>query len=737
MAEARKPDIYVLFNDDGKEGQVRESVGLYVDALKSVLHKKLNDRPDNNFTDNVNPVFAHYDKGLYGQGQGNNESIARESSILLAFFPALLDSDECRAIWDAFWRLQRRTRHRIIYSIDMGTLDMEGAYGDVINSSRYEIFENARQFDFYKGKGNSFDVKNQQSELADEISRWKGWSELRGKNTVEIVSDRIDEIEGDEGFAEIRKVVKRKIEDAKKRAEAKGQKIEMEHEPVCVIYTGGTVGLIRKNKGDPSSAFEQATLEDLEQNIPRMNDLGYFIHLYSYKELLDSSNIESSHWLKLAEIIDNLYDLYQGFVIVHGANTMAYTASALSFMFSKLDKPIVLTGAELPLSEINSDAEKNVLYALDVAAHKTKNNGNVHEVCVLYGRTLVRGNRATKKYSLDTYDGFYSPNCYPLADINRDRIMPNLGLLSEDRKGYDGVELKMDESRGILVYDICPDMDVGLFEYICDYGLMKNGRRHTKQGLKAIILRTYGTGGIPNRNTRFINALKRFLGHKDTLVINLTQCPMGSVELRLHETNKELFDMGVINGGDMVLEAAYCKLKYLFAKYDSNDEEETINHVKKEMIRNIRGEMSMNTYIITFTNNRNERVPKGGGWSPSFELRGMPEIINGDRVQFITLSVDGVHFDEDCYTIRKNDEKGVAVSNNSIAITFADGKSAERVLGIYRATFPATGYSPFSFNVDITNSAKDLIHKVKSIQIMSRHHGFAFNKISIVITERV
>jgi len=365
-----------------------------------------------------------------------------------------------------------------------------------------------------------------------------------------------------------------------------GERLYPKDTAICVLYTGGTAGMIFDPFEDESLELKQADLEQLIIKLPRLKREKYEIDFYSFDPALDSSNIGSEHWLLIAAVIKILAKEYKGFVIIHGTNTMAYTASALSFLFEKTaDKPIILTGSELALTERNSDAEDNIHRSIEIAAQKDTND--VQGVCILFGKWLLRGNRATKQIALDKADGFYSPNYPELASVSSDKIIVDL---AHSQKSGATESFKMDffisSIPKVIICDIYPDMDMNAFYNNC-----------TSNDVEAVILRTYGTGGVPDKSDRFIECLKLLQNKK--IVVNLTQCPKGTSEFRLFETNETLFNYGVISGGDMVTEAAYCKLKHLFAKFSSvKNNEERIRYIKHYMMVNMQGEMSRSMFII-------------------------------------------------------------------------------------------------------------------------------------------
>jgi len=362
---------------------------------------------------------------------------------------------------------------------------------------------------------------------------------------------------------------------------------------VAVIYTGGTIGMIEQIKFEkPPSLRIAKNCEEILPYFPQMRQLPFEIDLYSYSEPLDSSNIDATTWLRLSDIICGLYDFYKGFVILHGTNTIVYTASALSFMLPKnFNKPVILTGSELPLVELNSDASKNFLDALKAVG--VYGLGYINEVCIMFDGMLFRGNRTVKKHASRIKDVFYSPNCDLLGEVIGEELFLNYGnvlktsSIKTGKLDFSKIEEDFDSSF-VYIIDIYPHMDFGIFDYIYE----KATRESTSKF--GIVLKTYGTGNAPTFET-FVKQLERLIKSK-VIIINTTQCREGTVETRLYETASNLFDIGVINGFDITAEAAYCKLKVLFAT-------EEIKDITSKMQQSLAGEMSNSYYTVEYPKN--------------------------------------------------------------------------------------------------------------------------------------
>jgi L-asparaginase len=342
--------------------------------------------------------------------------------------------------------------------------------------------------------------------------------------------------------------------------------------PVCVIYTGGSAGEIRELEGDMQSALRQADLGELINKLHNLSSLQHDVHFYKLDVTINSANISSKDWMSLAKVIENIYEHYSGFVIIHGSHTIAYTASALSFMFSNLTKPIILTGSELPLDVDKTDAPTNIMRSLSLINSKY----HINEVCIFYGNELLRGNRTTKKKALDINQAFYSPNCRPLACMESSE--PSFSVTFPGRKGKQIVFSKLPTETKILIIEITPDMNNSTMELILK-----------KIYWNAVIIRTFGLGEISNN---MIDVLKKYISDGGIVVsIPKSQISENCTDLTSIEKCVDLYDMGVVIGGDIVPEAAYCKVVYLMGKYGYDTEK-----IKAEIPVNISGELSVSMH---------------------------------------------------------------------------------------------------------------------------------------------
>lgn len=336
---------------------------------------------------------------------------------------------------------------------------------------------------------------------------------------------------------------------------------------VLVIYTGGTLGMVYDSQSKSLVPFDFA---QIPENLPEMARLDFDISVLTFETLLDSSNMNPSVWISLAKIIGEKYNEYDSFVIIHGTDTMAYTASALSFLLENLNKPVILTGAQLPIGVARTDAKENFITALEIAADKVNNVPVVSEVCIYFNSHLLRGNRARKRESVQ-FNAFESENYPVLAEAgirieyNKPYLkhhFPNAKLIVHD---------KLDEN--VVILKIFPGISEKVIRSILAI-----------EGLKGVVLETYGSGNAPTEPW-FLDLIKEFID-KGIIIYNVSQCNGGRVSQGHYQTSRYFQEIGVVSGADLTTEAAITKLMFILAQ-DTYFAEK-----KKNLKYSIAGEMS-------------------------------------------------------------------------------------------------------------------------------------------------
>lgn len=314
---------------------------------------------------------------------------------------------------------------------------------------------------------------------------------------------------------------------------------------VLMIYTGGTIGMIKDAESGNLKAFN---FDHLQEHIPELKRLDIDIDTISFDEPIDSSVISIEHWKQMGDIVLENYESYDGFVILHGSDTMAFSASALSFMFDGLKKPIIFTGSQLPIGTIRTDGKENLITALQIASTKENNESLVQEVAIYFEYSLYRGNRSTKD-SANHFEAFRSPN-YPelaIAGVDIEYRKEKLYRSKESKLTYDA---NFSDRVGLI--KLYPGMDFSIYQSLFD-----------RSKVDGIVLETFGSGNAPF-NPELKKLLSDFIS-SGGVVLNITQCNSGSVEQGLYETSSMFNEVGVISGKDMTTESALTKLMKLLA----------------------------------------------------------------------------------------------------------------------------------------------------------------------------
>lgn len=336
---------------------------------------------------------------------------------------------------------------------------------------------------------------------------------------------------------------------------------------VLLIYTGGTIGM-QKNA---SGALIPVDFSNISKQIPALQQLGTDIDVISFENPIDSSNVDAPFWQKLAQLILDQYEDYCGFVVLHGTDTMAYSSSVLSYMLQGLHKPVVFTGSQLPIGSLRSDGRANIITSLEIASAAVRNQTIVPEVSVCFEQRLYRGNRVTKHYS-DNFDAFKSHNYPALATVGA-HISFNKAAIAPAK---DKLETFFELDNKLKTIRLHPCMRESKFDKL--YG----------EDIKAIILETYGTGNAPTFPW-FLKKIEKAIA-EGIIVVNISQCPGGHVDMGVYQTSLSLRKLGVVNGYDLTEEAAITKMMHLLGSY--NDTEV----IKKKFESNIAGELNPNIY---------------------------------------------------------------------------------------------------------------------------------------------
>lgn len=466
---------------------------------------------------------------------------------------------------------------------------------------------------------------------------------------------------------------------------------------VLIVYTGGTIGMAPSEPGNSASPLTPQPFDELERYAPALLELAKRVDLQEVSPFdppLDSSNVTSDHWVTMARTIQGAYDDHDGFVILHGTDTLAYTASALAFMFRNLAKPVVVTGSQLPISDIRTDATGNLISAIHLAGYRAFDLPRIPEVVVCFGDVVLRGCRATKS-SASQFDGFESPNFPPLGTIG-EHIVVHEELL---------MPAPPDSAELILQTDLVTDvMSVVVFPGIRGDHLERAILAPDVQG---VIIHTFGTGNAPTRPD-LLDVVERAVESGRT-VLNVSQCQQGTVEMGLYEAGSALLEKGVVSGLDMTAEAALTKLMWtLGTQYGSG--------IASQLRINQRGEQSENLFELTYSEATAGQVANRHIASEMPDGRLQRDRLSKAHVRLVDVGVVGAEIGD---TVRLN------LFANKPRATYRTPTTDSMCLGTIE--FVWTG-EPRFLVADVTRALKPVIRKGEiPLSVVSAEPGVRFH----------
>ena len=335
---------------------------------------------------------------------------------------------------------------------------------------------------------------------------------------------------------------------------------------VLIIYTGGTIGMINDPETGELKSFD---FNLIDQHVPELKRLKVEMTTISFDDPIDSSNMQPENWMEIGKLVEDNYSRYDGFVILHGSDTMAYTASALSFMFDGLRKPVIITGSQLPIGTIRTDGKENLITAIEIAASKDKSGEPiVQEVAIYFEYHLYRGNRSTK-HSASNFEAIKSPNLVELATAGV-QIEYHRKMMYRTQTDVFTVQKSLNKRVGLI--KLYPGIDFSMYNSVFD-----------RSKVDGIVLETFGAGNAP-KNDNFERSCSEFIDNGGS-ILNITQCGSGKVQHGMYETSSVFERIGVISGSDMTSEAAVTKMMSVLASTNSSD-------VAERLRENLRGELT-------------------------------------------------------------------------------------------------------------------------------------------------
>lgn len=321
---------------------------------------------------------------------------------------------------------------------------------------------------------------------------------------------------------------------------------------------------------EATGALVPFDFSSIYSEFPSLRRLNVDIEVHTFERVIDSSNVSAAMWQTLAQLIEANYSLYDGFVVLHGTDTMSYTASALSFMLENLSKPVVFTGSQIPIGVLRTDGRENLITAIEIAGAYRDGRARVPEVSLYFQNRLYRASRTTK-WSAEELDAFRSPNFPPLAEVGVNISYNDAAMIRVEPDAVLNISTEISDS--VAVIKLFPALSYSMLEQMLSC-----------RGLRGVVLQTYGAGNAPTE-PRFLEIIEQAVA-RGIIILNISQCVNGRVEMSLYQTGLALERAGVVCGYDMTIEAATTKMSYLLGKFDSAE------RVKEQIILNLRGEMS-------------------------------------------------------------------------------------------------------------------------------------------------